>query len=261
MQKLPKRNHLFAGIALWEHLCMESEDDPEARIRELERPLADEARASEAGATQPAGPYNYPPGGYTTAPGAAYPPGGAVPPPPPAYGTPYPPQPPRARSSTRWLWLFLAGFFVISAISVAGTIINSSHRGISGRPATLPSAPSVSATSPASPASPTQTPSAASTALPPAVPVPPSGDTQTVAGINVNQTITCNASLVDVSGISNTVVITGHCKSLTVSGVQNKVTVDSVDTIEASGFNNQITYHSGSPDIEKSGDGNIVGQG
>jgi Protein of unknown function (DUF3060) len=56
-------------------------------------------------------------------------------------------------------------------------------------------------------------------------------------------------------------VITGHCKSLDVSGVQNKVTVDAVDTIEASGFNNQITYHTGSPSIDKSGDGNVVQQG
>jgi hypothetical protein len=56
-------------------------------------------------------------------------------------------------------------------------------------------------------------------------------------------------------------VISGHCKSLSVSGVQNKVTVDSVDTIEASGFNNQITFHSGSPSIEKSGDGNVVEKG
>ena len=36
---------------------MERHDDPEERIRELERPLADTARASEAGQTQP------PPGG------------------------------------------------------------------------------------------------------------------------------------------------------------------------------------------------------
>ncbi len=45
------------------------------------------------------------------------------------------------------------------------------------------------------------------------------------------------------------------------SGVQNSVTVDGVDAIDASGFNNQITYHSGSPSIDKSGEGNIVQQG
>ncbi len=45
------------------------------------------------------------------------------------------------------------------------------------------------------------------------------------------------------------------------SGVQNKVTVDAVDSIEASGFNNQVTYLKGSPSIEKSGDGNVVQKG
>jgi Protein of unknown function (DUF3060) len=56
-------------------------------------------------------------------------------------------------------------------------------------------------------------------------------------------------------------VISGHCTSLTVSGVQNSVTVDAVDTIEADGFNNQVTYHTGSPRISKSGDSNVVQQG
>ncbi len=71
----------------------------------------------------------------------------------------------------------------------------------------------------------------------------------------------CNESIVIVSGISNTVEITGHCASLTVSGVENSVTVDAVDTIEASGFNNQVTYHTGSPRINRIGDSNIVRQG
>jgi len=56
-------------------------------------------------------------------------------------------------------------------------------------------------------------------------------------------------------------VITGHCASLTVSGVQNNVTVEATNTIDVSGFNNQITYHTGSPTIEKSGDGNVVQKG
>ena len=34
-----------------------------------------------------------------------------------------------------------------------------------------------------------------------------------------------------------------------------------VDAISTSGFNNLITYHTGSPSIDKSGDGNIVQQG
>jgi hypothetical protein len=38
--------------AVWEHLAMNPQDDPEARIRDLERPLADRAQTSELG-TQP----------------------------------------------------------------------------------------------------------------------------------------------------------------------------------------------------------------
>jgi hypothetical protein len=107
----------------------------------------------------------------------------------------------------------------------------------------------------------TQTPGAGPSTAPPSKPLPPPGGNLSAAGINENQTIACNDSIVNVSGISNTVVITGHCKGLELSGVQNKVTVDAVDTIEVSGFNNQITYHTGSPSIDKSGDGNIVQQG
>ena len=32
-------------------------------------------------------------------------------------------------------------------------------------------------------------------------------------------------------------------------------------SIEAAGFNNQVTYHSGSPKISKSGESNVVQQG
>jgi hypothetical protein len=83
----------------------------------------------------------------------------------------------------------------------------------------------------------------------------------TISGIKENRTIACNGNAVNVSGISNKVVITGHCASLTVSGVQNSITVDAVDTIDASGFNNQITYHTGSPTIQNSGAQNDVHQG
>jgi hypothetical protein len=67
--------------------------------------------------------------------------------------------------------------------------------------------------------------------------------------------------VVTVSGISNTIVITGHCASLTVSGMKNSVTVDAADTIDASGLNNQVTFHSGAPKISKSGVDNVVAQG
>ena len=81
-----------------------------------------------------------------------------------------------------------------------------------------------------------------------------------VAGIGENKTIACNDSQVDVSGFTNTVTITGHCVNLTVSGGQNHITVDAADTISASGFNNQVTFHSGSPQVDNSGT-NVVQQG
>ncbi|COW82462.1 membrane protein [Mycobacterium tuberculosis] len=43
--------------------------------------------------------------------------------------------------------------------------------------------------------------------------------------------------------------------------MRNSVTVDSVDTIEAAGFNNEVTYHSGSPKISNAGGSNSVQQG
>jgi hypothetical protein len=42
--------------------------------------------------------------------------------------------------------------------------------------------------------------------------------------------------------------------------MQNHVTLDTSDQIDASGFDNVVTYHSGSPDIN-SGGSNAVQQG
>ena len=87
----------------------------------------------------------------------------------------------------------------------------------------------------------------------------PGGDTEetatpggqfSVAGIDGNKTVACNESNVSVSGVNNTVTLTGHCLSVTVSGIDNKVSVDSTDKIGASGFDNEIIYHSGDPQID-----------
>jgi Protein of unknown function (DUF3060) len=231
---------------------MKPEDDPEARIRELERPLAETARASEAGGTPPPGKW-------------APPPGQAVPPlPPPVnYGTSFPPTTPRSFSVSRIWWILIASF-VIFPMAIAGFIAyNTAHQLSRSGITTLFPTPSVSP-SPAPngpPSNVTQTPGATASASPPVIPLPPAGGDLSVSGINKNQTIACNASNVRVSGIQNKVVITGHCTSLSVSGVQNSITVDTADSIEASGFNNQITYHTGSPSIDKSGDGNVVRKG
>jgi hypothetical protein len=57
------------------------------------------------------------------------------------------------------------------------------------------------------------------------------------------------------------VTITGHCTSLSVSGMQNTVTVDAADSIDASGLNNKVTYHTGNPKISNLGTSNEVQQG
>jgi Protein of unknown function (DUF3060) len=246
MQKLPKANDLFAPILLWEHLWMKSEDDPEARIRELEQPLAETARASEAGV-------NPPPGRWAAPHGPAL----APPPRPLPYGGSFPSTSSRPSSRNR-VWWILATFFIIGtvAIPLGLAFFNINRATHSGLTTLLPN-PGVSSSSAAPSASQVQTPVPA----PAMSPTAPAGASLSIAGINNNRAIACNGSAISVSGVSNTVVITGHCASLSVSGVQNNVTVEAVDSIEASGFNNQITYHTGSPSIDKSGDGNVVHQG
>jgi len=257
---------------------MKSEDDPEARIRELEQPLAEAARASEAGenprppgkwAAPPAPafpPPDYPPG--PAAPPPDYPPGPAIPPaaPPPlnygasSFGTPTPWTSPRAFPGFR-RWLILASVLLPVVIGIVGIVLaNNARHQISRSLSTLPSVPSFYPNSPTSNV--TQTPGAIATPSPAApAPLPPAGGELSANGINENQTLTCNDSKVRVSGISNKIVIKGHCASLDVSGVQNVVTVDAVDSIEVSGFTNQITYHGGSPNIDNSGEQNVAKQG
>jgi Protein of unknown function (DUF3060) len=42
---------------------------------------------------------------------------------------------------------------------------------------------------------------------------------------------------------------------------QNDATLGALDAISTSGFNNLITYHTGSPSIDKSGNEDVVQQG
>jgi hypothetical protein len=196
---------------VWDHLRMEPQDDPEARIRALEQPLADYARATELGTT----PY--------TAPNDAYLP---------------PPLPPR-KSSGGIPWVIFgvaAVVFMIIAAGVGFIVVNNASRQI-------PDFPGVSV--PSMPSGPT--------AAPP-------GEQLSVAGVGETKTIECNDNIVSISGVSNTVTITGHCTTVTVSGMQNKITVDTSDQINASGFDNVVTYHSGDPDINNAGN-NVVQQG
>ena len=246
---------------------MNAEDDPERRIRELEQPLSDAARASELGGTQPPGGYAYP-SGPSGPPGSSDPyaspwAGAPVPPPPPPlnYGGPFPGMSPQPSSGNRTWWI-LGALLVIGILALVGGIAAfAAHQFSRGGSVVLSTPPSTSRTTTAPRTSPRTSPRLTPSSPSAAPSTPPPGGNLTVAGINENQTIACNDNTVDVSGVSNTVVITGHCTSLTVSGVQNAVTVDAVDTIDASGFNNKITYHTGSPKISKSGAGNVVQQG
>ncbi|ORB85158.1 hypothetical protein B1987_16715 [Mycobacterium kansasii] len=248
---------------------MNPEDDPEARIRQLEQPLAETARVSELGSSQPPDGSAY----------QGYPPPGPVPPPPPMpppYGSPYdstygsygsygyqspfPGATPRSSSGNRLFWI-LAAVFVVVILAVVGGIVAYAGSHISRTLSTLtPTFPTISS-EPTTIPPPSGTKTRTPTAGPSTSPAPPPGGNLSVSGLDENKTLVCNDSVVEISGMSNTVVIAGHCASLTVSGIENKVTVDAVDTIEASGINNQVTYHSGSPRVSKSGSGNVVQQG
>jgi Protein of unknown function (DUF3060) len=238
---------------------MDSQEDPEQRIRELERPLADNARASELGATQP-------PAGYGYTPGPAGPLAPPPPPPPPSpwsYGGPFTGPPPKPPSGNR-MWWILGTVIVIGFLALAGGIAAFAAHQFSGVRSIISSAPTFSPTfsPPAStPRSPVPSTTRTRPSAPSTSPTPPRGGSLSISGISESRTVACNDSIVSVSGVSNTVVITGHCTSLTVSGVQNTITVDAVDSIDASGFNNKITYHTGTPKISNAGGSNVVQQG
>jgi hypothetical protein len=246
MQKLPNAEQLFGAILVCEHLLMKSEDDPEARIRELEQPLAETARASEAGE-------NPLPSKWAPPPGPPMPP-----PPPPPYGGSFSSPLPGTSSRSRAWWI-LAGVFVIGMIALpAGIMLFTAHQISRSGVSTLLPIPSISVESPSPSTAPTQTPAAGPSASPTSVTTVPASGNVSVAGINEKRTIVCNDGTVNVSGVANEVVITGHCASLTVSGVKNKVTVETADRIQASGFNNEISYLAGSPHIDTSGQGNAI---
>jgi hypothetical protein len=156
----------------------------------------------------------------------------------------------------------LLAFFIIGMVALAGGIAAySAHRLSRGSLVTISPTPGISPTSLPPNASGTLTPGPGASSSPATGPTAPPGDSLSVAGINEDHAIVCTDNAVIVSGISNNVVVSGHCTSLTVSGVQNSVTVDAVDTIEASGFNNKVTYHTGSPSINKLGESNVVQRG
>jgi Protein of unknown function (DUF3060) len=238
---------------------MKSEDDPEARIRELEQPLADAARTSEAGVTPPPGKWTAPPPpqSYTA------PPGPPMQPLPLPYGGPFPgPSPSGINSrSNRTVWI-VAGVFVIGMIALPAAIfLFTAHQVSRSGMTTFSPIPSIPTAGPTASATMPPTNATAPSMPSTSVSTAPAGENITVSGISEARTIACNGGSVSVSGITNNVVITGHCASVIVSGIQNQITVDAADTIQASGSGNQVTYHTGSPTIGNSGIDNVVHQG
>jgi hypothetical protein len=210
---------------------MEPQDDPEARIRELERPLTNQASTSELSVSH----------GYASPPPVA----DAI-----SFGTT------RPRTTGRVWWIVIAVFLLGMVGMVVGIMVYvgnvfSSSTGSFGRPSMYGGDGSFTAT-------PSDRPG---TSVRPSASSAPHGGRLSIAGVGKNETIECNDSFVSVSGMSNTVVLNGHCADITVSGVQNVVTVDTADTITASGVENQVTYHSGSPTVQNGGNSNVVEQG
>ena len=239
-----------------EHLRVDP-DDPEARIRELERSLSE--RASELGTedstTDSAPPHPahqwtgspYP--SYPAIPGMQAPPPGPQPPPWPGTQAPWPgatsPTPESTGSPRRVMLLTIGAVTFLAALGTAASLMlmrpDSTH---------VPAVTTPSSTAVATPRTPPRT-----TRIPmPAKPV-------LVSGIREQRTIACTDSPVLITGIENTVTLTGHCTKVTVSGVQNTVTVDEAGSIDVSGFDNHITYHTGTPEVANTGSDSTVTQG
>jgi hypothetical protein len=228
------------------------QDDPEARIRALEQPLANAARATELGTTPPSGDGAYLPPPLPPMPPPVTGPGYGAQYTPPGYGAPWAPPPRRVSAGIPWVVLGIgAVVFMAVAAGVGFVVVNRATSSFPDIPGVgIPSIPSF--------------PSVPSMPNTPGMPVQPTtappGGQLSVAGMGENKTLECNDNHVSISGVSNTVTISGHCTNVTVSGMQNKVTLDESDQINASGFDNVVTYHSGSPDINNAGN-NVVQQG
>jgi hypothetical protein len=245
---------------VWEHLRMSSPEDPEERIRQLEAQSANYGAVelgtsgtgqSGAAPTSPLPPPVYPPPGdpYQMA-GNPY---------QPPFGTQYMPVPKRGGMSVGMV-IGLVATVILVVFGGVGAIIwnfmskNTPHVTI-GSPGNgsfdIPgNGPTINIpTFPSMPSMPSDEPKAG---------VP--GEQLSVAGVQKNETIACNEANVNVSGVNNTVNLTGHCASVTVSGVNNRVMIESTDKIGASGFDNQVTYQSGEPQIDAT-DSNTVQRG
>jgi Protein of unknown function (DUF3060) len=240
---------------------MNPEEDPEARIRQLEQPLA--GYAVELGETQPNEGVNP-----------------TTPLPPPVYEAPYNQSPPYSappfgvsypqvhkKGAPIGLIFGLLAVVVVLVFAGIGFVVwtVSANTDVIGSPTSKPDAAGgggpvdEGATAPTNGA-PTVLPTVVPTEHPsvPQVAVAPAGGQYSVSGVEKIETVECNGSNINVSGVHNTVTLLGHCLNVSVSGVENHVTIDSADRIGASGFDNQAVYHSGLPEIDATGKNSVA---
>lgn len=244
-----------------------TEDDPEARIRQLEQPLSEMARASEIDATRADHVAYVPPDAGSYPPPPGYPPLGHQSWSPPTLPYPEPgavdPSTPGNRVAVvipivvAVLAFTIAGVVTFFLVSRDGPTVPGPRPDIAGGGATLAPderfAPGGDTTSPPGR---TSVPSAPPTAL-----TAPPGSTITVSGIEDAHVVLCDDNLVSISGVENTVTITGRCAAVNVSGMTNAVTVDASVTISVSGFDNRVVFRDGDPEVATSGSGNTVERG
>ncbi|BBY73454.1 hypothetical protein MPRF_03530 [Mycolicibacterium parafortuitum] len=234
------------------HLRMEPDGDPEARIRDLERPLADRARANELG-TQPYRPDSTPPTYRYVPPSESQ---GTYPVPPPLppvseYPSPYyaAPQHVVHKKHSVAVWLIPVALLVCVVTAAIGIAVyfNTGSPAVSGFPPPAPPAPPPQVPSPIDATEQVITAGA--------------GGLVSIGGVGKTQTIVCDQGTVSISGVDNTIEVAGHCALVNVSGVENHITVESSDVLNASGFDNRITFRDGDPEITTSGAGNVIERG
>lgn len=256
-----------------------TEDDPEARIRQLEQPLSEMARASEIDATRAADVAYVPPDAGSYPPPPGYPPPPDYPPlgypswTPPTVPYPEPGGVTPTTSGNRAavvvpiaiavLAVTIAGVVTFFLMSRDGPTAPGPRPDIAGGGATLAPDERIAPGSGATP-TPGRTAPSVLPSLPPASPTArtaPPGSTITVSGIEDAHVVRCDDNLVSISGVENTVTITGRCTAVNVSGMNNVVNLDASVTISVSGFDNRVVFRDGDPEVATSGSGNTVERG
>jgi hypothetical protein len=232
---------------------MDDQDDPEKRIAELERQLAERSPIVELGHQ-----------GATVTTSPQTPPAPLQSPPTPASSPPYGPgtgsqygmaggaeflQWKRRRPWRRWrlVWILAIFWLVIPLANGMGLFLTHlRHHSASSSMNSITVSPTVSSFR-------TQ-PSPSGMTVGPGGVLSASGNAET-------RTIACNDGTLQLSGNSNTFTVTGHCRKVEVSGNYTHVTVDSADSIDAGGIYTVTVYHWGAPKITESGIGVTVNQG